>query len=381
MFQGERLIARYQTISKMTDPLDPETIASKSSTDYFFLKLARFAGGIFVLLLAAWLIHQLVSVVVVTLLSLMLVASLSPILKRLQTKFSKHVSVSIIIATILIALVGFLTLTIPPIVSQAGNLLGNVPKYSKQIEKSLGKAGPAFHRATGKWTSPTTASSVEPQTVQSVGLEVLGFLTGLATVLIMTTYLLADGSRVASTLTGLFPRENRLLLRRLFGEIGEQVGEYIRGQAITSGLACGFTAVFLWALGVPEPLALAGLMAIADAIPMVGIFIGTVPAVLMALTKDTSTAVIVFVGYVLYHLLESYVIVPRIYGKMMKMPAVAILLAILIGSSLWGVLGALFALPTAAAIPILLRYWEEWRAQSERLETSKSRPDDVSQSV
>ena len=301
------------------------------------------------------------------------IASLNPISKILQKRITKQFSVTIIVTVLLVSLVGFFLLTIPPVVSQAGTLSGNLPKYSQQIERSLGKFGPAFHRATKKWTNPATAPSVAPQTMQNVGIEVLSFLTGLATVLVMTTYLLVDGALVANTLTGLFPREHRLLLRRLFGEIGEQVGEYIRGQLITSALAGGFTAAFLWALKVPEPFALAGLMAVADAVPMVGIFIGTVPAVFMALTKDTTTGGIVLIGYVFYHLVESYVIVPRIYGRRMKMPAFAILLAILIGSSLWGILGALFALPAAAAIPILMRFYEEWRARREEESASSER--------
>lgn len=342
----------------------------RSNAD-FFRRLWKFTFVLSSLVAVGFLLYRLSNVVVVVLLSLMLTTTLNPLVKSLQKRFSRHFSITIIITTILLSLVSFLVLTIPPVVNQSDALVRNLPKYSVQVEKSLGRFGPAFQRTTKKWTSPNAVATVEPQTLQNVGQEVLGFLTGLATVLIMTTYLLVDGAQVATTLTKLFPRASRLTLRRLFGEIGEQVGEYLRGQVITSGLAAAFTAVFLVVVGVPEPFALAGLMAVADAVPIVGVFIGTIPAVLMALTKDTSTGVIVLVGYIVYHGIESYVLVPRIYGKMMKMPAVAILLAILVGSSLWGILGALFALPAAAAIPILLRYWEEWRTQQEALENAE----------
>lgn len=339
--------------------IDPRSI------NEFFAKLREFTALIAVVALAIFLLYRLSGVVVIILLSLMLTATLTPISKALQTRLSKYFSITIIISAVLLSIVGFLFLTIPPIVNQAGNLVKTLPEHSLQIEKSLGKFGPAYHRAVKKWIKPTAASEVEPQTIQSIGGQVLSFLANLATVLLMTTYLLADGSRVATTLAGLFPKESRLLLRRFFGEIGEQMGDYIRGQVITSALAGAFTAIFLFALGVPQPLALAALMAIADAVPIVGVFIGTVPAVMMALTKSPTTAFLVLMGYMLYHVLESYVIVPRIYGKMMKMPAVAILLAILIGSSLWGIIGALFALPMAAAIPTIIRYWSEWQDQQD----------------
>ncbi|MGC4042817.1 MAG: AI-2E family transporter [Armatimonas sp.] len=344
--------------------IDPRSI------NEFFAKLREFTALIAVVLLAIFLLFRLSGVVTIILLSLMLTATLTPISKALQKKLSKHFSVTIIISAVLLSIVGFLALTVPPVVNQAGNLIKKLPENSLRIEKSLGKFGPAYHRMANKWTKPSAAVEVAPQTLQSIATPVLGFIANLATVLLMTTYLLADGGRVATTLTGLFPKECRLLLRRFFGEIGEQMGDYIRGQVITSALAGAFTAVFLFVLGVPEPLALAGLMAIADAVPIVGIFIGTVPAVMMALTKSPGTAFIVLVGYLLYHALESYVIVPRIYGKMMKMPAVAILLAILIGSSLWGIIGALFALPVAAAIPTIIRYWSEWQDQQESSSSS-----------
>ena len=327
-----------------------------------FYGLLRFA----IVGLICYLAYRLVNVLVVFFLALVLTSALNPVVRNLQKRFTKGFSVTILVSSILVSIVGFLLLTIPPVVNQAGTLMVNVPKYNAQIEKSLGTFGLAFHRATAKWDKTTPAAAVEPQQLKTAGVEVLGFLTGLVTVLIMTTYLLADGASVATTLTGLFPRENRLMLRRFFGEISDQVGEYVRGQVITSALAGLFTAIFLWILGVPEPFALAGLMAVADAVPIVGIFIGTIPAILMALTVNPQTAIIVLIGYIVYHIVESYNLVPRIYGKMMKMPAIAILLSILIGSTLWGILGALFALPVAAAIPIVLRYWAEWSAQNDK---------------
>src|SRR6185369_3391343 len=101
--------------------------------------------------------------------------------------------------------------------------------------------------------------------------------------------------------------------------IGSQVGDYVRGQLITSGLAGLFSFILLWALGVPEALALGALMAVADVIPMIGPLIGTVPAVLMAFTLGPRTALIVLVCYITYHQLESHILVPRIYGKTMKL--------------------------------------------------------------
>jgi predicted PurR-regulated permease PerM len=145
----------------------------------------------------------------------------------------------------------------------------------------------------------------------------------------------------------------------------------MRGQLITSALAGLFAYVLLGAFGVPEPLALAFLMAVTDAIPMVGPLIGTVPAVLMALTQGVPVALIVLAAYIAYHQIESHVLVPKIYGTTMSLSPSVIVIAILIGATLMGVLGALLALPVAAAVPVVLRHVEEWRERAEGPETAE----------
>jgi predicted PurR-regulated permease PerM len=189
----------------------------------------------------------------------------------------------------------------------------------------------------------------------------LSGVTGVLTVAVLTIYLLIDGPQVGTGLLRLFPRSERLPARQMAAEIAAQVGGYMRGQLLTSLLAGLFSLILLMALHVPEPLALAFLMAVADAVPMVGPLLGTVPAVLMALTRGAPTALAVGIGYILYHQLESHVLVPRIYGNTMKLSPSVIVIAILIGATLMGILGALLALPVAAAVPVILRFVAEWR--------------------
>jgi predicted PurR-regulated permease PerM len=152
----------------------------------------------------------------------------------------------------------------------------------------------------------------------------------------------------------------------MFGEIGEQVGVYMRGQLITSALAGLFSYGVLLILGVPEPLALAFIMALTDAIPLAGPLIGTVPAVLMALTRGTTTSLIVLAAYVLYQQFEGHILLPRIYGHTMKLSPSIVVISILIGATLLGVLGALLALPVAAAIPVVMRYIVEWQEREDQ---------------
>ena len=133
-----------------------------------------------------------------------------------------------------------------------------------------------------------------------------------------------------------------------------------------SALAGLFAFLLLWALRVPQPLALACLMAVANAIPMVGALLGTVPAVLVALTRSVPTALAVAAGYTLFLLFENQVLIPRIYSKSMQLSASAVIIAISMGATLMGILGAVLALPVAAAVRVVLHFVREWHDREEK---------------
>lgn len=331
----------------------------------------RLGGELFVLwlkilatLLALKLVTLVWPVVVLLILSLMLVATFNPLVRYLQQRLKRSYAISIVVSGIMASCGGLIILMVPPLVRQARNLMLQLPDYLTQIEAAARGMGIKINLHGSSVDLTEQAASMGPQAF-GVLLTVFSGITGVVTVAVLTTYLLIDGPRVATSVFGLLPRHHRLPIRRMFGEIGVQVGDYMRGQFITSVLAGLFSYAILFALEVPEPLALAFLMAAADAIPMVGPLIGTVPAVLLALTRGTTTALIVLIGYVVYYQIESHILVPRIYGKTMKMSPSIIVIAILLGATFMGILGAVLALPAAAAIPVVFRYVLEWRQREE----------------
>jgi predicted PurR-regulated permease PerM len=114
-------------------------------------------------------------------------------------------------------------------------------------------------------------------------------------------------------------------------------------------------------------------MAVADAIPMVGPLVGTLPVILIALTKGPTPAMIVVVAMIIYHQFENHILIPRIYGTTMQLSSTIIIIAILIGATLMGILGALLALPVAAAVPVVYRYVQEWRQREEEVVAQSER--------
>lgn len=315
-------------------------------------------------LVAAKLVIVLWPVFSLVLLSLLLVAAFNPVVRRLQNRLSRGKAITVVVGGAVTLITGLLALMIPPLLGEGRRLLTELPRHLGQLKALAREQGISVRFGDLNLPATTQGPSIGPESVQALT-PIFSAAAAVLTVAVLTAYLLIDGPRVATGLLSLLPRHHRLPVRQMFGEIGGQVGNYMRGQLITSGLAGGFTLAVLLLCGVPQPFALAFLMAVADAIPLVGPIIGTVPAVLMALTQGTTTALIVLVSLVVYQGIEGYILVPRIYGTTMRLTSTAIVLATLIGATLFGMLGVVLALPVAAAVPVALRYLREMREREE----------------
>jgi predicted PurR-regulated permease PerM len=118
-----------------------------------------------------------------------------------------------------------------------------------------------------------------------------------------------------------------------------------------------FVLIVLSILTVPAVLPLAFLAGFCDVIPVVGIILATLPAALLGLTVSPAVCGTVLGAYAAYHFLEAYFIVPRVYGSTLRLSPLAVLLALIVGSTLQGLLGAVLVLPLVAAYPIIERIW------------------------
>jgi len=132
---------------------------------------------------------------------------------------------------------------------------------------------------------------------------------------------------------------------------------YVAGNVATSIFAAVFVLVSLWILEVPAALLLALMAGVFDFIPVLGFVLAAVPALALAATVSNNTMLIVALLYLGYHLVENYLIAPRVYGDRLKLSNVAVILAFAVGAELAGVIGALIALPLAAVYPAVERLW------------------------
>jgi predicted PurR-regulated permease PerM len=182
-------------------------------------------------------------------------------------------------------------------------------------------------------------------------------VAGAAMVFIIALYLLAEGKRTYAWLLAYVPRRHRRKMGIMLPEVSQVVIAYVQGQVITSALIGAYALTVLTLLKVPAAVPLACLAAICDVLPVVGVVVSTVPAMLFALTVSPIASVAVLALYLAYHTLENSVIIPRVYGKRLRLSTPVVLVALLVGGSLYGVVGAVLVLPFVAAYPIVERVW------------------------
>ena len=178
--------------------------------------------------------------------------------------------------------------------------------------------------------------------------------------LFLALYIMIDRDRLRGGLFAVVPRALHVRLSRILMNLETIVGAYIRGQMLTSVLMSVFTFVLLTACGVENALALAVFAGLADVLPYVGALLSVGPAVLAALARGPVVAAVVLVLMLAYEEFESRVLVPRIYGRALRLPSSVVLFALLAGGTLMGIVGALLALPVAAAVMMLI---EELRVE------------------
>jgi predicted PurR-regulated permease PerM len=166
-------------------------------------------------------------------------------------------------------------------------------------------------------------------------------------------YFLADLPRIRATLYRLVPHSRRPRAILLGDEIFAKVGAFVLGNLITSLIAGSLTWIFLTIVGVPYPLLLGIFVAIVDLLPVIGSIIAGVVVCLVALSVSLPVCLATIGFFIVYRTAESYLIVPRIIGRAVNVPAGVTMVAFLLGGALQGIVGALVAIPAAAALLLL----------------------------
>ena len=310
-----------------------------------------------------WLLNALLPILVVLVMALILVGTLDPFVGWVHRHgVNRTLAIGIVFLACL-AVAGLIgLLTVPTLWAQITQTVNDLPHLQKtmagRLESHHLTAPLAEAIRTFKLEKTMRGLNVTTAVVASLGVvEAVGYA---GTSVVLAIYFIADAERTRGTLYALFPRRFHVRLARVLLNLETIVGGYMRGQVITSLAIGAFTFALLSIARVPNAIALAAFAALTDVIPFVGGLLATTPAVLVALSRSTLVATIVLVVMIAYQEFESRVIVPRVYGRALRLSSATVVIALLVGGKLGGIMGALLALPIAAALRMLI---EELRVE------------------
>jgi predicted PurR-regulated permease PerM len=298
-------------------------------------------------------------VLVLIALALVLAVGLDLVVGRLTAwRLPRWAAVTVVALLLLGTVAGFLLSAIPPLVAQTSQLVKRLPTYLRQMQdhgSTLGRLDASFHlrdhlsQVVGSVNEGAMFSGL-----LGAGRLVLDTAASTLTVLVLAIYLLADMPRIRALTYRLIPRTRRPRAMLLGDEILAKVGGYILGNLITSLIAGAGTFAWLVIWHVPYPVLLSIMVALFDLVPVVGAPTAGIIVTVVALTVSVPVAVATAVFYTFYKLAEDYFLVPRIIGQSVDVPATATLVAVLLGGAALGIVGAVIAIPVAAAIRLLL---------------------------
>jgi predicted PurR-regulated permease PerM len=184
---------------------------------------------------------------------------------------------------------------------------------------------------------------------------VFGTIFNVLTVLVLTIYFMAAFDRIRELGYALVPASRRTRVRLLTDEILAKVGAYMVGALAIAVLAGVSTMLLAVIIGLAYPFALAVVVAVLDLIPQIGATLGAIIVTLVGFASSVTTGIICAVFFIVYQQVENYLIYPNIMRRSVKVSDVAAVVAALLGVALFGVVGALVAIPMVAAVQLLIR--------------------------
>lgn len=306
--------------------------------------------------IAVLLLWKALGAVVIIIIALALSASLYPLVQLVHTKIKLPLLFSIFIV-LLILLIPFIVISITII----PNFNSQFPELLKTINSTVNSI-PFVSNSFDGFDIGQYAQSHYSFLV-SYSKDIILTIVSIITIIVLTFYFLYDYERLLKLFLNIFPYQEKTKLKEIFGEAAKVTGQYIRGNVIISIICIVAVFIGLLVLGVPFALPLAIFAGILDLLPLVGSTIGAIPAILVALSLSPTKGLFVLIFFILYQQIENAIISPAIYNKALNLYPALVFLAVIIGTSLFGILGAFLALPIAAIIPAVVEYHQNYKTR------------------
>jgi predicted PurR-regulated permease PerM len=296
------------------------------------------------------------------------VAASGPV-NLLSRRLPRGAAIAIVYLGIVLAPFVIGAILIPPAVEQGVRLAKDLPGYVEDLNRAFDE-NEQLRELNEKYDITTKLDDLANDLVANlgdaagviadIGAGLVSSIFALVTILVMSMFMVSRGKTWREALISLRPPHQAERLRRATDNIATAVGSYVGGALAQAAIAGAAAFLMLVILGVPSPLPLALIIALLDLIPLVGATLGAVIVGVVTLFADFPTDTIIWAIFAIaYQQFENYVVQPRIQSRAVKLDPFIVVIAAIFGGTLLGIVGALLAIPSAAAIQIAMReYWE-----------------------
>ncbi|MDD5110004.1 MAG: AI-2E family transporter [Patescibacteria group bacterium] len=300
--------------------------------------------------IALLLIWKALGAVVDVVIALALTASLHPLVHTLHNKTKLPMLISALIVLLLIAIPFFII---------GFSIIPQIPQLLSSIDATVNQL-PFIGQMFNNFSIVQYMESRSGDIVASSG-NILLIISSVIATLVLTFYFVYDYERLLKLFLNIFPYKEKAKLKGLLEEIARVTGQFIRGNVIISCISFIVIFIGLLILKIPLAMPLALIAGVFDLLPLVGSTLGAIPALLVAFSLSPVQGFSVLILFIIYQQVENIYICPAIYNKALNLYPALGFLAVLVGASLFGILGAFLALPVAASIPVVVEYHENYK--------------------
>lgn len=327
------------------------------------LSSARFALILVLLAAAGLLLYELVGVIEVLALALLMALILAPAVDLLvYLKFPRVLALLVVMAGVVVGfgLLGYIVM--PILADQGGDFIARVPGVVRGIEgyvRDLGRQYPALQGSDGGVASLSLTDAVQ-EVIQRAGelysltTRGAGLLLQAVGAVVMALYMVSNPRPLVNGVLALFPLERRGRVEEILTLIRERVSGWIIGQIAAMILIFLLTWIGLAALDVEYAFTFAVLTGALEIVPFFGPILAALPPTLAAFADSPTKALLVIVIYVAIHQIEAHIVSPMVMARSVQLHPVVVILAVLAMGDLLGLMGVILAVPTAAAVTVLL---------------------------
>jgi predicted PurR-regulated permease PerM len=292
----------------------------------------------------------------------------------LERWMKRGLAVALVYILLILTPFALIGLLVPPIVTQANNLVQNLPDYAQEVTDFVNnndqlRALQEDYDITGKLEEqakklPSRLGDAAG-VLSDIGLGIVNSIFAAVTIIVLSIFMVGSGRRFLEAWARQYGPEREAWMHNLFGRIGNAIGNYVAGALLQATVAGVTSWIMLLILGVDYALPLAVIIFLLDLVPLVGATLGAIVVGIVTLFSDFPIDTIIWTIYaIVYQQVENNVIQPRIQARAVQLEPLVVLISVLFGSTLFGVLGALLAIPVAAAIQITIREYVTLRRLS-----------------